>query len=141
MRSPLRHHVLQTSQSSLTDCVLNDGIWCAHPSKCISDVLKRSVRDAACGVQMEERLRQAELRAKGAQQEAATLRASAQDVAGVQREAALLERELNQVAAVSAISHAGTLIIDHQRWFTAQQRSGLFYRLFARPMPPPTGVT
>ena len=48
-------------------------------------------------MQMEERLRQAELRLKGAQQEVATLRANAQDVAGVRREVALLEQELSQV--------------------------------------------
>lgn len=46
---------------------------------------------------MEERLRQAELRLKGALQEVATLRAGAQDVAGAQREAALLEQQLSQV--------------------------------------------
>lgn len=57
---------------------------------------------------MEERLRQAELQLKGAQQEVAMLRANAQEVAGVRREVAALEQELNQVRSALVVRFPGS---------------------------------
>lgn len=53
-------------------------------------------------LQMEERLRQANLQLKGAQQEVALLRVNASDVAAIRREVAMLEQELNQVPTWSS---------------------------------------
>jgi hypothetical protein len=84
---------------------------------------------------MEERLRQAGLRLKGAQQEAATLRANAQDVADAKREATILEQELSQVCtwielgctvqnAISKLIHTRVLVLTRQHILQVSMLNG-----------------